>query len=84
MTIVNAPPRRLKPTPKRSDKDKDRLTTKYSVMGTTKIVEIKTSKLARIAVLTYALKLVFIPDFFKLESRSVNNGRALLILSPSS
>jgi hypothetical protein len=73
---VIAPARRLNPTPKRSDKTRETLKMKNKSKGTTTITVLNIKKLARIAVLTYALKLLFIPDFLKLESRSLNSGKS--------
>jgi len=45
--------------------------------------EMETSKVIRIVKLTYALKLILIPDFRKFLSMSLNRGKNRSVFSPT-
>ena len=44
--------------------------------------EMEASRLIRMAKLTYALKLIFIPDLLKFTSTSLNKGKKRAVFSP--
>ena len=44
--------------------------------------EMEASRLMRMAKLTYALKLIFIPDFIKFTSTFLNRGKKRAVFSP--
>jgi len=80
--MVKAPANRLNPIPKRSEGRRAKLKMKVKRKGTRTRTETESSKVVKIVRLTYALKLIFIPDFRRLTSTSLNKGKNWTVLSP--
>jgi len=81
--IVEAPANKLAPIPKRSEEIKEKLRIEIKMKGNIVRREMETSKVTRIAKLTYALKLILIPDFRKFLSTSLNRGKNRTVFSPT-
>ena len=80
---VEAPANKLVPIPKRSEEIKGKLRIEIKMKENVVRKEMETSKVIRIAKLTYALKLILIPDFRKFLSMSLNRGKNRAVFSPT-
>lgn len=76
------PANKLPPSPKINEERKGRPRVTMRMVGIKIIIETETSMDIKIVKLTYALKLIFIPDFRRFTLKSLKKGKNLVILSP--
>jgi len=80
--MVTPPANKLPPSPKRREERKGKLRITMRMVGIKIISETETSMDIKMAKLTYALKLIFIPDLRRFTLKSLKKGKNRAILSP--
>lgn len=80
--MVTPPANKLPPSPKIKEERKGRPRATMRMVGIKIITETETSIDIKIVKLTYALKLIFIPDLRRFPLRSWKKGKNREILSP--
>ncbi|MCW4055425.1 MAG: hypothetical protein NWE82_01430 [Candidatus Bathyarchaeota archaeon] len=80
--MVTPPANKLPPSPKRREERKGKPRITMRMVGIEIITETETSIDIQMAKLTYALKLIFIPDLRRFTPMSLKKGKNRAILSP--